>query len=297
MKWVLIDLSFLAHRARHAVGNLDHEDIPTGVMYGFFEQLYSICTSPVISSNKIAIFADSRKSYRTREYSEYKKKRREQRTPEEQKQLQIMYDQINKLKNKILPRIGIPVYKQVGLESDDLIAMAAKKLTKEEKEGIVITSDGDLYQCITPYVKWYDPQRQLLMTEKSFEEKYDLLPNEWAIVKSIAGCSSDCVPGLKGIGEKGAIKYITGKMPEHHKQFKIIQSSVSEIAKWSRLVKLPHIKTESFTLKKPKYNSTVFFSFCKHFGIMSYLKDKKKERWIKFFKGDFKGKIKRRTLI
>ena len=64
MKWVLIDLSFLAHRARYSCKDLDDDDVPTGVLYGFFQELYSICNNTPVSSNKIIIFADSKKSYR-----------------------------------------------------------------------------------------------------------------------------------------------------------------------------------------------------------------------------------------
>jgi len=293
MKWVLIDLSFLAHRALHSTGELETEDIPTGVLYGFFEQLYSICKCPVVSSNKILIFTDSRRSWRNRAYPEYKKKRREQRTEEEQQQLEIMYKQIDILKNKALPRMGVPVYRQIGLESDDLIAIAAKQLTKMKEEAIIITSDGDLYQCITPFVQWYDPQRNLLITEESFQDLKGIAPGLWGMVKAIAGCATDNVPGLKGIGEKGAIKYLRTELPVHLKQFKTISEGTEEIKKWAELVVLPHKKTKPIFIEEPEYNSKIFFSFCKHYDILSYLKDSRKLKWINFFKGEFKGTPRR----
>ena len=298
MKWLLIDLSYLTHRARYACNDLTHEDIPTGIIYSFFEQLYSICEK--MRSNKVLVFTDSKKSYRLKAFSGYKKKRKEEKTKEEQEQLNIMYKQINKLKNKILPKLGFPVYRQTGLESDDLIAWAAKKFNSIKEEAVIITSDGDLLQCITPYVKWYDPSKELLMDEKSFERKYDIPPKEWDMVKALAGCSSDCVPGLKGIGEKGAIKYVRGEMETHTKQFKMISENHKEIVKWFKLVSLPHEKTKQFEIVEPEYNRKSFFSFCKHFGIMSYLEQPKKNKWIEFFKGEFKGqprKAKRRKLL
>jgi len=294
MKWVLVDLSYLAHRARHTTGDLSSEDIPTGIMFGFFQQLYDLCKHPFINSNKVLIFTDSKKSYRRKTFPEYKKKRKEQRTEEEQKQLQIMYDQINKLKNKILPKLGFPVFKQVGLESDDLIAYVAKELTRKKEEGVIITSDGDLYQCITPYVKWYDPARELLMDEKSFEDKKGIEPKIWGMVKSISGCTSDCVPGLKGIGEKGALQYLKGELAPHLQKFKTITESSEEIVKWGKLVLLPHEKTKPFEIYEPEYNSKSFFSFCKHYSIMSYLEPGRRDQWIKFFKGEIKGKTRRR---
>ena len=293
MKWVLIDLSYLAHRARYATRDLEYEDIPTGIIYGFFEQLYSICKTSHINSNKVLIFTDSKKSYRSRTYPDYKKKRREQRTEEEQEQLNIMYKQINKLKNKILPQIGFPVYKQVGLESDDLIAWAAKELTRKNENGVIITSDGDLYQCITSCIHWYDPGKELLMNKKTFLYKKGIETKLWGEVKALAGCSSDCVPGLKNIGEKTAIKWLKGEAISD-KRRKIIEQGKIEIKMWRKLTVLPHKKTKPFELHIPKYDSKMFFKFCKQYHILSYFKSKKRLQWIKFFKGTFKGRIKRR---
>jgi len=295
MKWVLVDLSYLAHRARHATGNLEFEDIPTGVMYGFFSQLYEICKSPAVSSNRVLIFTDSRRSYRTRAFPDYKRKRREERTEEEQEQIRIMYKQVNKLKNKILPAIGFPVFKQVGLESDDLIAYVAQHLTRIEREGVIVTSDGDLYQCISRYVTWYDPQRRLLMDVKSFKKLKGIHPRKWRKVKAIAGCSTDGVPGLKGIGEKGAIKYLKGELPEHHKQYATISGSKQEIKRWGRLTILPHKKVKPFKWRMPKYDSKAFFAFCERYHMLSYLNPVKQEQWARFFRGTFRGKLRRKS--
>ncbi|MHA1345025.1 MAG: hypothetical protein ACTSO3_01360 [Candidatus Heimdallarchaeaceae archaeon] len=294
MKWVFIDLSYIAHRARCTTGNLTHEDIPTGVLYGFFQELYDICKNPPVSSNKIVIFADSKKSYRERAFPGYKKRRHDSRTPEEQKQIDIMHLQVDKLKNKIFPKLGFPIFKQVGLESDDLIAYAAEKLTWKKQKGIIITSDQDLYQCINPYVKWYDPGKKLLMDMESFEEKYNLIPATWGMVKGLGGCTSDCVPGLKGVGEKGAIKYLTGKLSKKYKQYRTIEKSTNEYKEWAELTVLPHKKTKSFEIYEPEYNIKMFFKFCKYYNIMSYLEPKRKKQWINFFKGKFKSKIRRR---
>jgi DNA polymerase-1 len=234
MKWVLIDLSCLAYKAMYTVGDLAAEDIPTGVLYGFFEQLYALCESPSIKSNKVLIFTDSKKSYRRRTFPEYKQKRKQNKTPEELAQIKIMYEQIDKLKNKILPGLGIPVYKQVGLESDDLLAQASKYFTEKKEETIIITSDGDLYQCLTPYVNWYDPGRELFMDAKKLKETKGVNPKQWGLVKAMAGCTSDNVPGLPGVGEKTAVKYIMGELPDSHKTYETITSEEGQrdIKKW-----------------------------------------------------------------
>jgi len=295
-KWVLVDLSVLAYKAMYACGDLAHEDIPTGVLYGFFEQLYSICKN--LKSNKVLIFTDSKKSYRSKAFPGYKKKRKEQRTPEEQEKINIMYKQINKLKNKILPKLGFPVYRQTGLESDDLIAYAAQELTRRGEHGVIITSDKDLYQCITSYVDWYDPGQELLIDRKAFRNKYEIAPDRWAMVKALAGCTSDTVPGIKGVGEKGAIQYLKGEMPRNKKLVSIMNAQLSgEVNKWLGLVELPHKKTKQFEIREPEYNIKMFFNFAKHFGITTYYEQsRRRTQWIKFFRGEFKGnrKLRRR---
>lgn len=294
-KWVLIDLSYLAHRARYVSKDLSVDDIPTGVLYMFFEQLITICRHPAVNSNKVLVFADSKRSWRAKAFADYKKARRkENRTPDEWAQITTMHEQVIKLRRKILPALGIQVCHQVGLESDDLIAWVAKTLTEKKQEAVMVTSDGDLFQCITPYVKWYDPSKNLMIGEHEFRKMKDLEPSQWGSVKSIAGCSTDCVPGLKGIGEKGAIKWLKGELPEHTKQFKTITENLKEVKKWAELVILPHKKTKSFMFHPPKYDVKAFFRFCRRFEILSYLQEPRKSQWKKFFKGIIAGGLKRR---
>lgn len=289
--WMLIDLSFLAHRALHSTGDLETDDIPTGVLFGFFEQLYSICSNLRFTSNKVCIFTDSRKSYRSRKFPAYKKKRREDRTEEEQERLNCMYDQIRVLKKHWLPDMGMPTYRQVGLESDDLLAYAAQKLTEDEERGVLVTSDGDLYQCITEYVTWYDPGRDLHHDQVSFQKKKGISCEQWGMVKAIGGCGTDCVPGIKGVSEKGAIDYLHDKIPHHYKKYEAIQNAMDsgDIDFWKELVVLPHKKTKPFELREPEYNAEAFFEYCAEYDIDSYLEGHGRRQWEAFFKGHFHG--------
>jgi len=287
--WILIDLSYLAHRALHAMDGMENEDIPTGVMFGFFEQLYTVCSNIRFASNKIGVFTDSRKSYRSRAFPAYKKKRREDRTEEEQEKVEMMYEQVRILKKEWLPDMGIPVYGQVGLESDDLLAQASLSLTKEKERGTVITSDGDLYQCISPYISWYDPQRNLYYDHKNFEEKKGISYEKWGMVKAIGGCSTDCVPGIKDVSEKGAIDFILDKLPHHYKKYQTITSIMptDTFELWKELTMLPHRKTKPVELKLPEYDPKSFFDYCKKYGMDSYLEGQGKAQWQAFFKGQF----------
>lgn len=292
MKWVFIDMSFLAYRALHATGGLEFEDIPTGIIFGFFSQLRMICNDPLVQSNRVAIFCDSRTSFRADVYPEYKAKRREELTEKqkaERERIRTMRIQQNVLEREILPALGFPIYRQEGLESDDLIAHAAKEAMKEAAFGgplpraVMITSDGDLYQCINGAVHWYDSQRKKYFDLDSFKEKHGISPQQWGEVKTIGGCSSDNVAGVPGVGETTAIKYLLGNLPQHHKTYEAIRSKAGKKirARNVELVQLPHYKTKRFLLQEPKYDPDAFFSMCEKYGLKTFLDERKS--WMSFF--------------
>lgn len=301
--WVLMDVSWLAYRALHAVGHLENDDFPTGIIFGFFTQLRLICLDPRVQSNKVCLFFDSRKSKRARAYPEYKKKRRDDRTSEEKEQIHIMWDQVNLLQKRVLPEMGIACYRQTGLESDDLLAMAAARLSifgaaEKEKQAVLITSDGDLYQCISPAVSWFDPQRNTYYTPESFKAKKGIDAARWGEVKTLAGCHSDNVKGIPGVGEGTAIKYLLGTLPPHHKTHqKIVCAEGKKIRDRNRgLVVLPHAKTKQIVLREPEYKPDVFFHYCERYGMRSFLTEERRKQWLSFFRDPLKGLRKRGML-
>lgn len=291
MKWVIIDLSYLAHRARYGTKDLEYEDVPTGVLFGFFEQLRTICAHHHIRSNRVLICADSKKSIRKKTFPGYKSKRYDAMTEEEQKILSAMRDQVLLLRKVILPEIGIPIYRQTGLESDDLMAALAQQLDKKKEQGVLVTGDGDLFQCITEYVHWFDPMRNRYLIPAWFERQKKIAPSRWGEVKCIGGCTSDSVPGVTNVKEKTAIAYLNGTLPAHYARYKSIESKAGQdaIARNRSLVILPHEKTKPVKLKEPEMNIDAFWSMCERYGLQSYLQKTKKKEWEDFFKGKFEG--------
>lgn len=290
--WVLIDLSFLGYRALHAIDGLEHEDVPTGVLFGFFVMLRKICEDPLVNSNRVAIFCDSKSSFRKDVYPPYKEKRRQARTKKQEEireRIHIMRDQINLLEGSVLKEVGFPVYKQEGLESDDLIASAARKLTISATfggprlRGVMITSDGDLYQCMTEAVHWYDTQRHRYYEPSTFRQEHGIDPSKWGKVKQIGGCSSDCVKGVPGVGEGTAIQHILGTLNPAYKRAKAITARAGKavIERNWELVVLPHPRTEPVILQDPKYDIDAFMTFCKRYGLASFIKERRV--WETFF--------------
>jgi len=283
--YILVDISFLAHRARFACDEFEYHDFKTGVLFGFWEQLKSICDE--LHSTKVLLCFDSKKSHRKNAFPEYKAKRTAELTEEEQEQLRFMYEQIRLLRDEWLPAIGFPVYRQSGLESDDLMAQAALQLSDTGRENIIVTADGDLWQCISPFTSWYDPARKKRYTPETFKADKGVTPKDWAAVKSLAGCSGDGVPGIPGVGEKTAIKYLLGKLPDYYKTFQAIESIDGAMIQQrnAELVVLPHRMTKPLRICRPAYNPDEFFRMCKRYGFASYLRGERHEEWIAFFNG------------
>ena len=293
--WVLMDVSYLAYRAHYANPDLAWEDLHTEVLFGFWEQLRIICEDEFINSNRVVACFDSRQSIRREQFPEYKIKR-EDITPEEREMRRTIHDQLQLLRREILPNVGIQVLHQTGLESDDVMAQAARQLTDAEEEAILVTADGDLWQCITHFVSWYDPARKTMYSPTSFEAKKGILPRWWGTVKSLAGCSGDGVPGIEKVGEKTAVKFLLGTLPSHHKTFQAIQSPEGRaiIERNKQLVGLPHQATKPVPLRSPEYSTEEFFAMCRRYGFLSYLKEPKRREWEKFLQLKRKIRTRRR---
>lgn len=282
--WVLLDVSYLAHRARMTTDGLEQEDLPTGVLFGFFSQLLHICSHEKVLSSRLALFTDSAHSFRREAYPTYKQKRREEITEEERIQKEIMWKQIKLLKHEYLPLIGLKTYQQRGLESDDLIAWVANDLTRRKEKGIMITGDGDLYQCITHMVSWFDPGRETFYTPETFEKKKGMPARNWGILKALAGCHTDEVRGIPGVGDKTAIAYLTGRANPALRRFQAIDSKEGQ-AIYNRnktLTFLPHKDTKPVFPEEPKIDFNAMIKVFKKLGMNSFLTKKYKRRWARF---------------
>lgn len=287
--WALFDLSYLAHRARHSMGNLSFEGESTQIIFGILESLRTICFDNRVKTNSVVICVDSKESFRRDFFPEYKLKRYESRSPEEIADIEAMHSQANILK-KMLKESGFKVIKQRGLESDDIMAQAARQLQNKRHTGvtaIMVTADSDLLQCVTTdTVRWFDPQRDLFWGHLDVWAAKGVDPCDWAKVKAIGGCRGDNVPGVPGVGEKTAVDYLTKSLPASHKRSCAITdpSGQAIIARNRRLVRLPHKKTKEIDLSLPKYDPGTFFAWCKKLGFESYLHDRRRA-WENFFAG------------
>lgn len=275
---LIIDSSSLAHRVKHSLKNLSHEAMPTGIIYGFFNSILHIMKN--LETNNLVFTFDSSSYLRKNIYSGYKNKDQNKELSEEDKELnQRCYDQINLLYEEILPKIGFNnIYKQDGLEADDLIASIA---IMNDGKKVIVSSDEDLYQLLN-HSDMYKSKKGLY-TKNDFIKEYNIDPDEWWKTKAIAGCKSDKVPGVDGVGEKTAIKYLNKELKTNSKAYIAIKNNQEMIKRNKKLVKLPFIGTKKIKLVKQKpLNLSNFIAICQKYNLKSYLNSEKLAVWTAY---------------
>ncbi len=224
-KFLILDCNFLCHRLKHSMGGLSFEGGSTGIIYGFLKSIPMY--QEMFDTPHIIFCWDSKTSKRQEIFSKYKLNRliRKREMDEEELVFETEFRyQMKMLRLKYLPMIGFQnIFCQKGYEADDLIASFCLSIS-EKNDIVIITSDQDLYQCLATNIFIYDPNKRKRMTLQGLSKQHGLRPHEWLMMKAMAGCSTDNVPGVKGIGEKTAIKHLRGELSNTSKAFKRINS-------------------------------------------------------------------------
>ena len=204
-KVILVDGNNLMFRSFYATlysGSImtNKEGFPTNALYGFVNMMNKIIAEE--KPEYIMVAFDIGKTFRHEKYDYYKGKRDE--TPDDlKKQFPIA--------KKILNAMGIKYFELAGYEADDIIGTFAKKVDEnDEFIATIISSDKDLLQLISDdvEVKLLKPKDYIRMNKQVFFDTYGLEPIKMIDLKSLMGDASDNIPGVKGIGEKTAIKLL-----------------------------------------------------------------------------------------
>ena len=276
-KWLVLDCNYLCHRAKYTTGNLSFEGNATGIIFGFLKEV--VYFQEKFNTPHIIFCWDSVTSKRKEIFPKYKISRStkfKEMTREEIRFEKDFRKQMKNLRKKYLPAIGFSnVFIQKGFESDDVIASICKQFIYTNDEAIIISADKDLFQLISYNTSIYNPQKNEHLTLQKFTSKYGIKPRQWIMVKAFAGCSSDEIPGLKGVGEKTVIKYIKGKLKSKTKACKLIQSEEGRMVlqKNKPLVKLPFKGTDIFKLRKDKLSEQGWMNVTEKLG-MKTIKEK-----------------------
>jgi DNA polymerase-1 len=202
---MLLDGNSLAFRAFYALPAENFKTqggLTTNAVYGFTAMLINLLRdeSP---THVAAAFDVSRQTFRSERYPEYKANRSS--TPDE------FHGQIDVTK-EVLAALGITVLAEPGFEADDLIATLATQAYKEGYRVLVVTGDRDSLQLVNDDVTVLYPRKGVSeltrFTPAAVEEKYGLTPAQYPDFAALRGDPSDNLPGIPGVGEKTATKWI-----------------------------------------------------------------------------------------
>lgn len=274
---LVIDSNYMCYLSKFALSEgLWYRGGRTEIIFGVLKNILALAKR--FETSDFVFCWDSKESKRKDIFKDYKYKRHQDKTEGELFGDQIAFRQFDILRVEVLPYLGFSnVFYQKGYEADDLIASAV--MNNQDATNIVISSDNDLLQLLD-YCCLYNFSKKETMTKGLFIRKYGILPNQWVSVKKLAGCNGDNVPGVAGVGEVKAIRYIKGEIL-HGKTFDAIhQRTIEEELLTEKLVKLPFPGTQVFELKENCFSEQKYKSVCDEFGFIS-LKDD--DIWSKYF--------------
>ena len=202
---LLLDGHSLAYRAFFALPAENFATTtgqPTNAVYGFTAMLINVLRDEQPSHIAVA-FDRSEPTFRHEQYVEYKANRRE--TPTDFKgQLSLIFE--------VLDALGIPRLSLAGYEADDLIATLATQAAGRGMDVLIVTGDRDALQLVSDHVTVLMTRRGISdmtrFTPAAVHEKYGLTPTQYPDYAALRGDPSDNLPGIPGVGEKTAAKWV-----------------------------------------------------------------------------------------
>jgi DNA polymerase-1 len=235
-KLILVDVSAMYFRAFYAIRQLSNsKGMPTNALYGFISMTAKLLEK--FQPEYLAFCFDRKDpSFRKELYDGYKANRSEM--PEELKP-QVPYIE------KIAQAMGAPCFSIQGYEADDIIGMFAKFGVEQGLQVVIVSGDKDFAQLINEHVHMYEPMKDTYYDPKEVKEKWGVEPDKFRDYLAITGDSSDNIPGVKGIGPKGAIKLM-----DEYGSLEGIYQNLDKIANKNLQTKLIEHKAEAFLSQK-----------------------------------------------
>ncbi len=297
-KIILVDGNNLLFRSYYATsysGNVmkNSKGLPTNALYGFVGMINKIIEEE--KPEYMAVAFDIGKNFRAERFAFYKDGRKE--TPEELK-VQMPYAR------KLLDAMGIKYFEMAPYEADDIIGTFCKLVEEDDNfNGTIVSSDKDLLQLMSKQIdmKLLKQKGFIRYNPQSFYEEFGIEPINVIDLKALAGDASDNIPGVRGIGDKTALKLlntyktieelynnidsISGKVREKletDKEMAFVSKEIATIYKdvpisINSLEELKYNKSNSNNLKS-LYEELEFYSFLKK---MDNVSDNKEIDYIK----------------
>ncbi len=203
MKLVLIDGHSLAYRAFFALppDMATSKGELTNAVFGFISMLLNVMRDH--KPTHMAVAFDVGRSFRHDKFEDYKATR--ERMPDE---LSIQIERIKEL----IDAFNIPVYTAEGYEADDVLATLAHQAEQKDADSLITTGDRDLLQVVDDKIWVLTSGRKfsdvIIYTPEKVRERYKLSPKQIVDYKALVGDKSDNIPGVRGIGDKTAVKLL-----------------------------------------------------------------------------------------
>lgn len=202
MKLIAIDGNSLMHRAYYALPGMTSKDgTPTGALHGFLSMLMKLVE--MRPDYLVVGFDMPVKTFRHEKYAEYKAGRRE--TPDD---LRTQFPLIK----QVLAGMKVPVVECERYEADDILGTFSRLAAESGVESLLVTGDRDALQLVSDTAHVLMTKKGITETveydEARLREEYGLEPSRMVDLKGLMGDSSDNLPGIKGVGEKTALKLL-----------------------------------------------------------------------------------------
>ncbi len=274
----IIDASAYIHRAYHAIRPLTTSaGIPTNAVYGFIKLINKVKNEQ--KPDYIAVcFDHPSKNFRHQLSPVYKANRKEI-DEDLKKQMPIARQAVDAMK--------LAHFEQAGFEADDVIGTVAKKAEKEGVKVVIVTGDKDLFQLVNDNIHIWNESKNIMFDSQKVYEKYGLYPDKIVDMLALMGDNCDNVCGVKGIGEKTAVKLINtyGSVEDIIANADSIKGKISQAIKdgandvllSKKLVQLELNVPINVSMEDLKFNDNLFETaqdFFKQYELYSFIQNK-----------------------
>lgn len=235
-KLYLVDASNMFFRAFFALPPLTNDQgMQTNALYGFLAMTIKLIRE-VKPDYLVYCFDQKEPSFREEIYPEYKAHREEM--PD------ALIPQIPYLK-KLTDLLGIHHVEKKGFEADDVIGTLALKAREHHIQAVIVSGDKDFAQLVQPGVELYDTMKDVRTDVDGVREKYGIRPDQMVDYLAIVGDTSDNIPGVFGIGPKGAQKLLN-----EYETLEGVYKNIDKISGASMRQKLIDHKKDAFLSQK-----------------------------------------------
>ena len=274
----IIDASAYIHRAYHAIRPLTTSTgIPTNAVYGFIKLINKVKNEQ--KPDYIAVCFDHPSKNFRHQLSPVYKANRKQIDEDLIKQMPIARESVKAM--------NLASFEQAGFEADDVIGTVARKAEKEGIKVVIVTGDKDLFQLVNDNIHIWNESKNIMFDSQKVYEKYGLYPDKIVDMLALMGDNCDNVCGVKGIGEKTAVKLIntygsveniiTNADSIKGKISQAIKDGANDVLLSKKLVQLELNVPMDISIEDMKYNDNLFESaqdFFKKYELYSFIQNK-----------------------